>query len=159
MTSVAEQEFSNFTDIVDAPEFYIATLQSQIRENMNAILRPFGLKLPDWRILSCLDRQSGLSIYDLSELVVAERSVTSRLVDRLVERGYVRKEVMETDRRFTTVSITSTGCDKLTESIPAVVHLRKQLFAGMSEKEVTALLTSLKHIRRNALSYQRVGNI
>ena len=140
----------------EAAEFYIASLNRQIRENMNAALRPFGLKLADWRLLQCMERSAKLSIADLAELAVIERSVASRLIDKLVKRGLARKQIDTVDRRFTEISISAAGKGKLQEAERAVNDLRVQLFDGLSAEEYEALLGILQTVKRNAKGYDRL---
>lgn len=141
---------------IEAPEYYLAALDRQNRENMNAALRPLGLKVADWRILSCLESIPSLTISDLSELTVVERSVASRLVDRLIERGFLAKQSSSADRRFADVTLTDSGRVKLAECESVVDDLRGQLFAGMSGRDQDNLLRLLKLMRKNALAYRRV---
>lgn len=141
---------------IEAPEYYLAALDRQNRENMNAALRPLGLKVADWRILSCLETIPSLTVSDLSELTVVERSVASRLVDRLIERGYLAKQASSADRRFAEVTLTKSGRRKLTECESVVDDLRAQLFAGLSARDRDQLLRLLKLMRKNALAYRRI---
>lgn len=140
----------------EAPEYYLAALNRQNRENMNAALRPFGLKIADWRLLHCLDGVQSLAVSDLAELTVVERSVASRLVDRLVENGYLRKQANSADKRYALISLTGKGRQKLRDTEPAIADLRAQLFSGLSEAEQDAFLRALQIMRRNALGYQRL---
>lgn len=140
----------------EAPEYYLAALNRQNRENMNSALRPFGLKIADWRLLHCLDGVASLAVSDLAELTVVERSVASRLVDRLIERGFLRKQANSADKRFAQISLTNKGRQKLRDTEPAVADLRAQLFAGLSNAEQDAFLRALQIMRRNALGYQRL---
>ena len=134
----------------EAPEYFVAALQSQIKDIMNAALRPHGLKLVDWRLLQCLAREGALSVHDLSRLAVVERTVTSRLVDRLIERGFATKAAMETDRRFAMVSITPAGRDRLAGCDESVARLRARLFEGVSGEEQGELVRLLRLCLRNA---------
>lgn len=139
----------------EAPEYYLAALNRQNRENMNAALRPFGLKIADWRLLHCLDGVPSLTINDLADLTVIDRSVASRLIDRLIERGLLCKSASDADRRFAQISLTGDGRRKLRDADPAVGDLRAQLFSGLSEVERDEFLRVLQLLRKNALGYQR----
>lgn len=140
----------------EGPEFYFASLNRLVRENMNIALRPFGLKLADWRLLQCMQRSANLSIADLADLAVIERSVASRLVDKLVSKGLARKQVDKADRRFSVISISKAGCKKLAESEHVVNDLRVQMFDGLNAEEYENLLQVLQKIRRNAKGYDRL---
>jgi len=140
----------------EGPEFYFASLNRLVRENMNVALRPFGLKLADWRLLQCMKRSMNLSIADLAELAVIERSVASRLVDKLVSRGLARKKVDKADRRFSVISITKTGAQILADCEHTVNDLRAQMFEGLNSEDYDALLQVLQKVKRNAKGYDRL---
>lgn len=137
----------------DPPEYYIAILNRQIKDGMDAALRPHDLKLVDWRILQSLELEMPLSICDLSKRTVIERTITSRLVDQLVSRGLVEKKPMGTDRRFSLVSLTDAGMAKLDETSPSVDAVRSKLFHGFSIREHQTLVRLLKNIVSNGYQH------
>lgn len=137
----------------DPPEFYIATLNRQIKDVMDAALRPYDLKLVDWRILQSLEQEMPLSICDLSKRAVIERTITSRLVDQLVSRGFVEKNPMGTDRRFSLVTLTEAGKAKLDETSPSVDAVRSKLFEGFTVREHQTLVRLLKNIVSNGYQH------
>ncbi|MGR3624539.1 MarR family winged helix-turn-helix transcriptional regulator [Pseudophaeobacter sp.] len=135
----------------DPPEYHLTMLNQQIREMMNAVLRPHGLKLVEWRLLQCLADQRGLSVCDLSVLAVIERTATSRLVDRMVEKGFVAKKQMPDDRRFSQVSLRQAGRKKLEACDADVGAAREQLFGGLSQTEIGNFLNTLKKLQHNSV--------
>lgn len=132
----------------DPPEFHLSVLNMQIREMMNAVLRLHGLKLVEWRVLQCLADRGTLSISDLSTLAVIERTATSRLVDRMVEKGLVSKEQMEGDRRFFEVTLCAAGQARLDACTEDVHAARRQLFEGVEQAEIASFLDILKRLQR-----------
>ncbi|MCT4610085.1 MAG: MarR family transcriptional regulator [Pelagimonas sp.] len=143
----------------DPPEYHLAALNRQIREAMNFTLRAHGLKLVEWRLLSCLRERGALTINDLSVLAVVDRTVTSRLIDKLVERKLVRKAVMENDRRFAQAKLTSKGEARLSDCDQDVAALRGQLFAGMDQADITQMLDLLKRMQSNLTDLHRPGGL
>ncbi|WP_170763305.1 MarR family winged helix-turn-helix transcriptional regulator [Ruegeria lacuscaerulensis] len=135
----------------DPPEYHLTTLNMQIREMMNAVLRPHRLKLVEWRLLQCLSDQGALSVCDLASLAVIERTATSRLVDRLVEKGFVAKEQMPDDRRFSQVSLCEAGLEILKACTADVDAARSQLFGGLNQTEISSFLNTLKKLQHNAV--------
>lgn len=156
MNKLAKNDISPVSEPLsrrDPPEYYIAVLNRQIKEAMDATLRPYGLKLVDWRLLQCLELEMPLSICDLSKKAVIERTITSRLVDQLVVRGLVEKNPMEMDRRFSLITLTPAGLEKLNETTESVDALRDQLFEGFSSRDHQALVRLLKNIVHNGYRY------
>lgn len=135
---------------VDPPEFYLASLNRQIRELMDYTLRPHGLKLVEWRLLQCLVEGRTLTICDLATLAVIERTVTSRMVDKLAKRDLVKKSTMLNDRRFMQVSLTAHGRRLLRATYDDVAAARTQLFAGLAQDQITMLQKILQQLQTNA---------
>ena len=73
-------------------------------------LRPLGLTPSQAEVLRLLDERQPLSLPGLGELRVCESGTNpSRLVDRLVTTGLVRRNVAEHDRRNVELSLTDDG--------------------------------------------------
>jgi DNA-binding MarR family transcriptional regulator len=82
----------------------------------------------------------------------AEVSLTSggitRLVDRLVEAGYVERQSCPTDRRSVFVSLTPLGVAKVEEATAAhLVGLDRHLLAPLDDDERAALAVALRKLR------------
>lgn len=133
----------------DPPEYHLSLVTQQIRDMMNAVLRRHDLKLVEWRVLQCLADEGALSVCDLSNRAVVERTATGRLVDRLVARGFVTKEQMPNDRRFSRVCLLADGQQKLTDCDGHIKDARARLFAGLSQSEIQQFLNVLLTLQRN----------
>ncbi|WP_164727043.1 MarR family winged helix-turn-helix transcriptional regulator [Shimia sediminis] len=142
---------------LDPPEFHIASLNHQIRSLMDDVLRRHGLKLVEWRVLQSLLNSPALTICDLARLAVIERTVASRLIDRLAARGLVTKESLKNDRRYAQVFLTQDGGDVLRRADADVEQARSRLFAGLSADDMDILLGLVKRLRVNASSAQIEG--
>ena len=139
----------------DPPEYHLASLNRDIRDLMNLTLRRHGLKLVEWRLLQCLETEGALTVSDLATLAVIERTVTSRLVDKLTERGFVSKIQMPGDRRFSQVSLTEAGLAQLQSCTQDVNKARAMLFDGLSQEEILQFLAVLQQMQANAAGAKR----
>lgn len=152
MTSIAAIEESKpaWLDQLEPPELLIVLAGRQMQDMMNAVLRRHGLKLVEWRILRGLKTGGTLTICDLAELAVADRTVASRLVDKLSDRGLLLKKALKTDRRFAQVTLSAMGRKLLDAAEPDVAHARERLFTGMSFEEAALLNKTLEKFISNA---------
>jgi DNA-binding MarR family transcriptional regulator len=99
-----------------------------IHEYSKAILRKTGLSGPQLWALTVLYSAPALSLNELSERLFAHPSTVSGIVDRLEERGAVRKEPDPEDRRGIRLSLTGVGRRLVRRSPPPVqVGLRRTL--------------------------------
>jgi DNA-binding MarR family transcriptional regulator len=108
-----------------------------------------GLPLNRYDVLLNLAEAPGrrLRMQELSASVLLSKSGLSRLVDRMVEAGLVRREQCLDDRRGWFAVLTDQGMSALRRAAP--VHLRgiQEHFAGHLEpEEVKALTEALSRV-------------
>lgn len=148
-TIAAEADLDRF----EPPEYLLAKLNSRIRDLMNAALRTHGLKLVEWRLLQCLaDAEQPRTVAELADLAVIDRTVASRVIDRMAARGLVNKQAMAQDRRFVSVTSSQAGLDLFNQSNASAQDARRRLFQGLSEAEIDDLLRLLETMNANAES-------
>ena len=88
-----------------------------------------------------------LRMHELEEVSVFTRSGLTRLVDRVEEAGFVRRERSAEDRRGVYVAITQTGIDKINEVWPDhVVSIQKHFGQYLDRKDAEALQTATEKI-------------
>jgi DNA-binding MarR family transcriptional regulator len=114
-----------------------------------ALLAGHGLQLAQWVVLSALWRRDGLSTGELARYTGNNLPATSRIVDRMVEKGLVRRRTDRRDRRTVRVHLTDAGraharLSDFHEQMNAV------LMGGLDEGERTALLAMLARVEANA---------
>lgn len=120
---------------------------------MNALcqklLDPHEISLPQWVILSCLWREGDLTVSGLAGRIRTGLPATSRLVDRMEERGLVTRYRDTVDGRAIQVRVTEKG--------QALSHLRDfherindMLFAGFTQQERALAFGLLVRMQRNA---------
>jgi DNA-binding MarR family transcriptional regulator len=78
--------------------------------------------------------------------MVEKMSDTSRLVDRLVTKGLVKKVTSETDRRLVDVFITEKG-KKLLTRLDACAKEMDAIFSNLDEQEAAQLSNLLDKMR------------
>src|SRR5688572_12398941 len=75
------------------------------------LVRDSGLSYPDYLVLVALtDRPEGrMRLFELAEILGWEKSRVSHQVGRMVDRGLVKKERCEDDRRGAYVVVSTSG--------------------------------------------------
>ena len=88
-----------------------------------------------------------LRMHELEEVSVFTRSGLTRLVDRVEEAGFVRRERSAEDRRGVYVAITQAGIDKIDEVWPDhVLSIQKHFGRYLDRKDAEALQTATEKI-------------
>ena len=87
----------------------VKAAQREADRRANEILQPLGITSAQAEVLWVLERTEPLSLGELGDLLIAEGGHPSRLVDRLVQAGYVKRQHSLDDRRRLEVSLTVQG--------------------------------------------------
>lgn len=119
-------------------------LSRELERVSNEAMRPLGLTAAQADALVVIGQAGPISLKDLGELLIAEAGHPSRLVDRLVEAGYVERRASSEDRRRIVISLTPAG-RRLEKRIQAA---REQLFEltrqVLGERDVEPALALLR---------------
>lgn len=86
----------------------------------------------------------GLDQATLAGLIAYDRTTIGGVVDRLVEKGLVAREISRRDRRARELRITDTGAAILKKIAPAVAETQRILLSGLGEKEAAQFMKLLK---------------
>lgn len=89
-----------------------------------------------------------LSTLQIRERMLEKMSDTSRIVDRLIAKGLVKKIICKTDRRLVDVVITDKG-KKLLERLDERQDEMDSVLNNLTEKEATLLSELLDKIRNH----------
>jgi MarR family transcriptional regulator, organic hydroperoxide resistance regulator len=89
--------------------FRFIRLQQRVFGEMAQTLKPTGLSIPQFDVLSTLTEQQGLSQSDLAQRLYVTKGNVSGLIDRLVDAGYVERRSAPGDRRSNALYLTAEG--------------------------------------------------
>jgi DNA-binding MarR family transcriptional regulator len=118
-----------------------------VNEKIDKIFQPFDITQQQFNILRIL-RGAGapLSTLQIRQRMLDKMSDTSRIVDRLLKKGLVKKNVCKADRRLVDVIITEKG-KKLLEKIDASSDEMDAVFKNLSPADAKNLNQLLDKIR------------
>ena len=97
------------TPTPDRIYFRFIRLHQRVFAEMGQTLKPCGLSIPQFDVLSTLTEQQGLSQSDLAERLYVTKGNVSGLIDRLVDAGYVERRSVPADRRSNALYLTDSG--------------------------------------------------
>ncbi len=117
-------------------------------EKMKILFEKFGLTSQQFNILRIL-RGAGqpLSTLQIRQRMLDKMSDTSRIVDRLILKGLVKKVVCKSDKRLVDVSITDKG-KKLLAKMDEHEYEMDAVFNNLSESEAKTFNKLLDKIRQ-----------
>lgn len=98
-------------------------------------LEPFGLTPFHWVVLCCLWEEDGLATCRIGERLQQVGGTLTGVLDRMEERGLIRRERDRRDRRVWRIWLTEEGKRMETVLPPVAMQLREQAMTGISDRE------------------------
>ncbi len=105
-----------------------------------------GLTLTQLRVLFLLRSGDGLNARTLAERLAVTPSTVTRLIDRLVHSGLVRREIGEEDRRLVRHHLTNTGFTTIEAMELAFRGRMNRVFARLTSDQLERLVASLRDL-------------
>jgi len=133
----------------DYPFFFMHKIIHKNNENIGDALRHLKLTPVIWRILALLQEKDGVSISELSQESLIERTLLSRILTDLERRGYVRKAPDSRDKRYTAIYLEAEGLAVFEQILPIARRQIERAVAGINAKDLTKLQEILRHITDN----------
>jgi DNA-binding MarR family transcriptional regulator len=105
--------------------------QNVIVDKLNELLKPYDVSPEQYNVLRILRGQKGspVNMRDIQERMLARNSNTTRLIDKLLVKNHVTREICPLNRRKMEILITAKGLSLL-EELDAKVTAYEQNFAS-----------------------------
>ena len=120
-----------------------------INDSFNEVLKPYDLSPEQYNVLRILRGQKGkpANMCVIQERMIAKTSNTTRLVDKLLLKELVTREVCPENRRKIEVQITQKGLDLLLEIDPKANEHENYFAAKLDIEELETLNNLLEKYR------------
>lgn len=118
--------------------------QEAIRANDGIFQSQLGLRIHEVRVLRIIGQHPGIIFVELSRQANLERSQTSRIIQRLIRQGLVRRENDEADARRFRLFTTDAGTARRDEA--------RRLSDALEALLLAPLQTSEAHVLDNLLA-------
>ncbi len=123
--------------------------QNIVSDKFSEILKPYDLSGEQYNVLRILRGQNGkaTNMCDIQERMLAKTSNTTRLVDKLLLKDLVTREVCPENRRKMEVTITEKGMQLLTDLDPKVENHEHLFSQNLTQDELEQLNNLLEKYR------------
>ena len=120
---------------------HISLVNNKINEELNAALKVYGVSLQQFNVLRILRGQQGkpANLSTLNERMVTKMSNTTRLVDKLLAKGYVDRVTCPSNRRKVEITITDEGKNALKDMDSAIGLTEERLLNSLGKEEMQSL--------------------
>lgn len=120
---------------------HLSLVQTKINETIHVALKPFDISLQQFNVLRILRGQKGVpaNLNTINERMVTKMSNTTRLVDKLIIKDFVARQICEKNRRKVEIFITEIGLEALHEMDAVMTQTEHKLLEGFTENELSKL--------------------
>ncbi len=144
--------FHSSTTVLESSKRVIINIlatQNFIAERLNEILKPFEISAEQFNVLRILRGQKGkpCNMFLIQERMISKTSNTTRLVDKLLIKNLVTRNVCPANRRKIEVLITSKGLALLTILDPKIIEFENSLADNLSGSDLDLLINLLEKYR------------
>lgn len=112
--------------------YRIKLLSQLLTRKFTERLEPFGLTPFHWLVLCCLWQEDGLPTSSIGEKLQQVGGTLTGVLDRMEERGLVRRERDTHDRRIWRIWLTDAGKELETVLPPIASEVREETMQGIS---------------------------
>jgi DNA-binding MarR family transcriptional regulator len=120
---------------------HLMLIHNKVTDNISHAFKPFGISTQQFNVLRILRGQQSkpANLSTLNERMISKMSNTTRLVDKLIKKGYVDRIVCISNRRKVEITITKEGLKVLSEMDIVLEKAEKEILANFSDLELEQL--------------------
>jgi DNA-binding MarR family transcriptional regulator len=126
--------------------FVLRQAQLAVFQDLLAALRPFGLRVTEFSVLTVIGASPGLKQQAVGEALQIQRPNLIAILDRLQQRGLVRRDPVASDRRAYALALTSQGRALLGQACRAQADHERRLRGCLGGLDTTLVLEALVRI-------------
>ncbi|UAB79999.1 MarR family transcriptional regulator [Marixanthomonas sp. SCSIO 43207] len=122
-----------------------------VEEAVTSIFKEYNLTNQQYNVLRILRGQKNkpANLSTLQERMIDRSSNTTRLVDKLIQKKLVTRNVCPDNRRKVEISITETGLDILEKLDPITSQTNKDVLQNLNSEELKTLNNLLDKLRND----------
>jgi DNA-binding MarR family transcriptional regulator len=138
-----------FQSVRAAAAISILRTADVVRRRAVAVIEPFGISLQQYNVLRILRGSSPdpLPTLEIGERLIERTPGVTRLLDRLEEKGLVRRERCADDRRMVHCWITETGLELLDIMDAPVDEMDDDILREIPDEDVVTLIRLMDQVR------------
>jgi len=113
-------------------------------------LKAYDITPEQWSVLYHISRTDGMIQRDIAELAEKDHPTTTRILDHLLKKGLIEKQVNAEDRRAFLVTLTELGHQLLEQTTPIEHSITVDIQQCLSEDEFESFMNALRRIHTHA---------
>ena len=146
MASAQTDQPPQFPTPNDLITFQFDDVPRLLRREIDAMLVEHNLGRTHWRLLAYAMREEGQTQSALAAKLELERAPVGQAIDRLEERGFLKRTRLDGDRRAWRIVTTKDARELLPQLRGRVDAIYARMFEGFSEEEKSDLSAKLSRL-------------
>lgn len=136
-------------DLDKSPGFLICKTALRFKGQMGRRLKDFDITPEQWGVISMLWEEDGITQKELSSRIFKDQPNTTRILDKLEQKGVIRRADDMEDRRAFLIFLTDAGRQLRDSLYPVVTKLRLETCKNFTQEEIASLMNMLGRIWDN----------
>jgi MarR family transcriptional regulator for hemolysin len=129
--------------------FILNDVARLMRTTFDRRVKALGLTRSQWWVLNHLFRNDGATQSELADILEVEKATLGRLLDRMEQKRWIRRENHAEDRRAKRVFLTDEVEPALKAMRAAAAEVRREALAGLSAAQQEQFVDALLAIKAN----------
>ncbi|MBQ4916197.1 MarR family transcriptional regulator [Maribacter sp. MMG018] len=120
---------------------HLSLVYNKVNDQISLALKPFEISVQQFNVLRILRGQGDTpaNLSTINDRMVTKMSNTTRLVDKLLSKGYVSRRVCKINRRKVEIKITEQGLDILNKIDGILFETEKRILKNFNKEELKEL--------------------
>lgn len=138
---------SQYTDLSTFLTFRLSRLQANLNAQAADLLRRHGgVPLAHWRVLMILFENMATTQKEIVDVAEFDKGQVSRIVERLIEGGYLVSESYDADKRVRKLFLTEAARQMINRLIPVMRRRQQHLSSPFSQEDFATLFDFLDRL-------------
>lgn len=121
-----------------------------LQERMMQDIKNYGMKTSEFTILETLYHKGKQTVREISESVLIKTGSITYVIDKLEQKGLLKRQYCQEDRRVVYIDITNEGKKLMDEIFPKHQQVIEELFADISDQQKQTVINVLKTVGKRA---------
>lgn len=129
--------------------YILNTSARLIRRTLDMQLKSYDITTSQWAVLKLLSVENNLSQAEIAEKTNTDRATCGTIIDKLISKGLIQKELSENDRRSYIVKILPPTVAMVNKVTSLAENANHQALQGLSDDDIDILIKCLNTIIAN----------
>lgn len=133
-------------DLLSVPSLVFRLVRRKVMQT-TLVDTNLDIKMLHFEVMRVLKDDGTLHPAKIGEKLLIAKAQMTHVVDKLVEMGFVKREMCPDDRRTINLTITDEGVKVLEEQDTLVINAMKDTMVSLADEKLETLSSSLRNLR------------